>query len=242
MPKRAEEDDVLDKLASLEKEFNKYDTKPKKSKQATKGSKSTAMDAGKAIENKEVKKEIPNQPIIVRDTRSGVGSKIIGTIVGYGFVFLIIIGIAYAIHGFSGYSNANSTPQLSDSWVSQFFTAVNNRRGMQYTECSSLNSLAAQRYQILSSSGFTYTNYGEDVLAPIAIYPGSEITYTTKDPAAYLADLQNNYTSEYNDITNSAYSYYGYYIYNWEGNFASPNGTSTQAPTLHVLVELSSSC
>ena len=93
-------------------------------------------------------------------------SNILGTIVGYGVVLLLILGIAYVAHFFiTPQSTLSGTPEVNSSWVTSFFATIGTNRKLRYTECNQLNSLAEQNYNNYYSkySGFYYLNNNETI-------------------------------------------------------------------------------
>lgn len=179
-------------------------------------------------------------------------ANILGAIIGYGFVVLMILGIAYVAHFFiTPQSTLSGKPDLTGSWVTQFFQTVSTNRNQQYSECTSLDSYAGQRYAAIAYSGST--NYNETILAPLELYTdyidgvASSTTYGVQDPSTYLQNLEYNESDVYSTLMGSSYSYYGYYIFNTTGTFGSSNqgvlsSGNTTVPTMHVLIELSSTC
>ena len=156
-------------------------------------------------------------------------------IVGYAIGLAILIGISYAL-GSSPSSALSSTPQLSSSWVSQFFGYVGGQRGQTYTECSQLDSLAQEKIPSI--------DYNKIILAPLYIelnastnLPIKPIQYGVLEPSSYLKNLKNNDTDTYYKVTSTNFHYYGFFIYNDTGTFG-----NTTASTMHVFVELAPSC
>lgn len=145
---------------------------------------------------------------------------IINAILRYGFSLLIIIGILYVINLVFPSAKITTTPQLNNTWVSEFFQNVSNARGQPYAQCNQLDYYAQQRYYDLNLMNVSYSNNlnnNETMLAPIELETenGAPSGYTTASPKSYL----QNYTGYYYQLVNTSYSYYGYYIFNATGNF-----------------------
>ncbi|MCW6159643.1 MAG: hypothetical protein LVQ95_00955 [Candidatus Micrarchaeales archaeon] len=187
------------------------------------------LNAVSATQN-EMQQGTNQQPKLASSTLN-----IVGNLIGYIVIIAIIIGIAALFA-----PKLSTTPQLNETWVSQFFSVVGSARGVQYTMCPSLNFIAQQNY---SNS---YLNNNEDILAPQYLETENgavtSTPYGVTDPNTYLQDLRNNDSATYSSLMDQAYSYYGFYIYQTEGTFGAPGLPNTTAPTRHVFVELSSTC
>lgn len=182
-------------------------------------------------------------------------NNILGTIVSYGVVILLILGIAYVAHFFiTAQSTLSRIPGVNSSWVTSFFATIGTNRKLRYTECNQLNSLAEQNYNNYYSkySGFYYLNNNETILAPMYLETNyiygvaSSTTYGVANPNQYLQELLQNDTQIFDMLMNRSYTYYGFYLFKTEGRFGSSKVgaliQNTTANAINVFVELASAC
>jgi hypothetical protein len=117
-----------------------------------------------------------------------------------------------------------SQTEQNNGWATQFFENISSERGSQYYYCSNLSQFAKVRFNtMVSNYGVTHYGYDQDFdnfygtiyntyFAEEVFYPNLGLFGDT--PNAYTSQIQSTAPLHWQLITNSTYSYYGYYIAN----------------------------
>ncbi|HVC58501.1 MAG TPA: hypothetical protein VND15_03445 [Candidatus Acidoferrales bacterium] len=114
----------------------------------------------------------------------------------------------------TAYTTTISQISPTNMWATQFFENVSTERGASYNYCPALSQFAEVRFNT-QVSNYEISHYGvSQDNQQYGIYDAEEILFQSGSPAEYASQLSVDDPLHWQLLTDTSYTYYGYYIGN----------------------------